>query len=64
MVHYVIKIDNKEYQVRDTSSGPVIGTEIGWLNQDMFIRYLYNNEKLNSIHDLASIGLDRLLKFK
>lgn len=62
MVYYVIKIDNREYQVRDTPQGLEIGTEIGWLCQGRFINYLLNKEKLNSILDLASIGLDRLLK--
>lgn len=61
VVRYSIKIDNREYQVKDTRSGPKIQTEIGWLTQDKFIDYLLWNEKMNSIIDLASIGLDRLI---
>ena len=60
-LRYSIKIDNREYQVKDTKSGPQIQTEIGWLSEDKFIDYLLWNEKMNSIIDLASIGLDRLI---
>ena len=64
MTYYVIKIDNREYQVRDTTKGIEIGTEIGWLTAQRFIEYLYRNEKQNAILDLASVGLDRLLNIK
>lgn len=63
MEYYVIKIDNREYQVRDTDNGPEIGTEVGWLSESRFIDYLIINEKYNALFDLAGIGLDRLLKF-
>jgi hypothetical protein len=60
-VRYSIKIDRREYQVKDTERGPEIQTEIGWLTQDKFLDYLLWNEKMNGIIDLASIGLDRLI---
>lgn len=58
---YSIKIDSREYIVKDTDKGPIIQTEIGWLSEDKFIDYLLWNEKMNSILDLAGIGLDRLI---
>ena len=60
MEYYVIKIDHREYTVKDTKLGPVINTEIGWLKLDSFIDYLLANEKMNALIDLAQIGLDRL----
>jgi len=60
-VRFTIKIDNKEYQVKDTRNGPRVQCEIGWIEPDKFIDYLLWNEKMNSILDLASIGLDRLI---
>jgi hypothetical protein len=60
MEYYVIKIDHREYTLRDTEFGPEINTEIGWLGPDSFIDYLLVNEKTNALIDLAQIGLDRL----
>lgn len=61
MTYHSIKVDNREYKVRETDKGLEIGTEIGWLSADKFIDYLLWNEKMNALLDLASIGLDRLL---
>lgn len=64
MTYYLIKVDNKEYKVKDTDRGVEIGTEIGWLSADNFIDYLLWNEKMNALLDLAAIGLDRLVEKK
>jgi hypothetical protein len=62
MTCYVIKIDNREYKAKESPNGHLeIGTEIGWLSGQSFIEYLYKNEKINALLDLAQIGLDRLL---
>ena len=61
MIYYSIKIDSREYVARLTPGEPEIKTEIGWLSAQDFIEYLYKNEKLNALLDLAQIGLDRLL---
>jgi hypothetical protein len=60
-VQYSIKIDNREYRVKDTRNGPRVQCEIGWVEPEKFIDYLLWNEKMNSIIDLAEIGLDRLI---
>jgi hypothetical protein len=60
-VRYSIKIDNKEYQVKDTRNGPKIHCELGWIDPEKFIEFLLWNERMNSLIDLASIGLDRLI---
>jgi hypothetical protein len=61
MEYYVVKIDHREYTVKDTVLGPEINTEIGWLKLDSFIDYLLANERTNALIDLAEIGLDRLV---
>jgi hypothetical protein len=61
MTYYVIKIDNKEYTLRDIDIGVEIATEIGWLTPEQFINYLFSTEKMNAIYDLAEVGLDRLI---
>jgi hypothetical protein len=58
---FVIKIANKEYILRETALGAEISTEIGWLDQEQFINYLFSSEKINAIRDLAEVGLDRLV---
>lgn len=63
-LRYSIKVDNREYQVKDTRNGPRIHCELGWVEPEKFIDFLLWNEKMNSILDLASIGLDRLINKK
>lgn len=58
---FIIKINNKEYTLRDLDYGVEISTEIGWLNPEQFLNYLIVNEKMNAVLDLAEIGLDRLI---
>lgn len=60
-VQYSIKIDNREYKVKDTRNGPRIHCELGWVESEKFIEYLLWNEKMNSLLDLAGVGLDRLI---
>jgi hypothetical protein len=64
MTYYVIKVDGREYRVKETEKGLEIGTEIGYLTADKFIDYLVRSEKQNALIDLAEIGLDRLLNNK
>jgi hypothetical protein len=61
MTYYVIKIDNKEYTLKDVETGAEIATAIGWLTPEQFINYLFSTEKLNAVRDLAEVGLDRLI---
>jgi len=61
MTYYVIKVDNREYKVRNTLFGFEIQTEDGWIHIQNFVEYLYKREKMNAILDLAEIGLDRLI---
>lgn len=61
MTYHVIKIDNKEYVLRDVEFGSEVSTEIGWLTPEQFINYLLLHEKINAVRDLAEIGLDRLI---
>lgn len=58
---FIIKINNKEYTLRDLDYGVEISTEIGWLTPEQFLNYLVVNEKMNAVLDLAEIGLDRLI---
>ena len=61
MEYYIIKIDNREYQVKREMFGLDILTPDGWIHEQDFIDYLYKTEKTNAILDLAQVGLNRLL---
>lgn len=61
MEYWVIKIDNREYHVKEEFTGFEILTQDGWIHAEDFIEYLYKMEKTNAILDLAQIGFDRLL---